>query len=103
MSDKKPFIRLWIVSLALFAAGIVCRTVLGREDIAYSYPISAFLQFWFYLAGTAFLFAWGVVQTKTMRAAGLVCLGCAFALLTGCFLVLEHFQDHRNTYPACLK
>ncbi len=64
LADKKSHrLRLWVISLAFFAAGAIGRVVLSREgNEAYSYPYAVELQFCAYGAALTALALWILLQ-----------------------------------------
>lgn len=75
----EPRVRLWVVSLALFAGGFASR-VAARvfvDNVAWSYPLEVGIQWYAYLAGLTVWVGWLVMQATPGRRG----LGCMFGLL----------------------
>jgi hypothetical protein len=77
--------RLWVLSLACFAAGFAGRMAAnaGVGNVAWSYPIEVFIQWYAYLAGLALWLAWLSLQAEPRRIAP----GC----LAGVVLAIASF------------
>ena len=78
------FVRLWVISLALFACGFIGRLVLDWQgETAYSYPIAVELQMYWYTAGLFVLLLWIIGQAGSVRVGIISCVAwfvLAFAL-----------------------
>lgn len=72
-------VRLWLISLACFAAGFVGRLAANAwvDNVAWSYPIEVDIQFYAYLVGLVVWLAWLAVQAGPRRAS----LGCLVGVL----------------------
>ena len=81
-------VRLWVVSLAFFAAGFLGRLMahVGVDNVAWSYPIEVAIQWYAYFAGLTLWLAWLVLQAGPKRHAP----GClaGVVLAVGSFIAL---------------
>lgn len=86
-------IRLWIVSLALFAAGFAGRLVAnaGVDNVAWSYPIEVEVQWYAYWAGLVVWMLWLALQAGRKWTAP----GC----FTGVLLAVASFIALISSIP----
>jgi hypothetical protein len=97
----RPKLRLWVISLLLFAGGFAGRVATNAwiDNIAYSYPLEVGIHFLAYGAGLAVWGSWWALQAQPDRR-GLGCL-LGLVLAAAAFITILSSVPKRGSIRRC--